>query len=82
MGQSTAKAVPIGMNNDILVYEGIVSRPNQIAVLERFVFNKSTNEFAIKILAGPQADAMRTLHTRSGLANFLKIVSDAGLTIK
>lgn len=65
---------------DFLVYEGTKIRRG-VAVFERFVFNKSTSEVAIKILNGAEAGAMRTLHVRDrGLSDFMNMV--AGMTQK
>ena len=66
---------------DFEVYEGMVPRFAG-PVLERYVFNKSTREYAIKILGGGEAGAMRTLHLRSGVAEFENIVNNLNLTRK
>ncbi len=45
---------------DFLVFEGMKNRFGG-AVLERWFFNKSTSEFAIKVLGGAEAGAMRSI---------------------
>ena len=56
---------------DILVYEGISPRSG---LLERFVFNRTTNEFSIRVLAGPESGAMRSLYTLKNETKFLEKV--------
>lgn len=52
---------------NVLVYEGISPRSG---VLERFVFNTTTNEFTVKVLQGAEAGAVRTLHVRPAGQNW------------